>query len=301
MKGLSEAAGMQVQISAASIQTLEESVRPAALEVFEQVEAALLQEAEQQVTGDLERWLGSLPEPASGSTELVEGQELFSRVTRSVQVAFLARQEQLLDPQGALACALDSALGECELPLSEAGILEMLELMQVDRGGRGSSTGMQSGENPAQPAGVPHNPRSLTFVFLAEELLAGISMEEIASRALEHLLGAQQALKDDLGSQELSEFYRQVMLECIDERWLNYLTSLEELRYEVRLEGMAHNDPLVIYKNKASQAYSRLLSDLRSVSVALMFQPLAAAGLVGTSQASASEKPAPRLTYLKLG
>ena len=107
-------------------------------------------------------------------------------------------------------------------------------------------------------------------------------------------------MKDDLGSQELSEFYRQVMLECIDERWLDYLTSLEELRYEVRLEGMAHNDPLVIYKSKASQAYSRLLADLRSVSVALMFQPLAAAGLVGTSQASASEKPAPRLTYLEI-
>ena len=92
------------------------------------------------------------------------------------------------------------------------------------------------------------------------------------------------------------------MLECIDERWIDYLTSLEELRYEVRLEGMAHNDPLVMYKSKASQAYSRLLADLRSVSVALMFQPLASQpGLVGTSQASAVEKPAPRLTYLKLG
>jgi len=301
MKGLSEAAGMQVQISAASIQTLEESVRPAALEVFEQVEAALLQEAEQQVTGDLERWLGPLPEPASDGSELVVGQDLCNRVTASVQAAFQVRQERLLEPRGALASALDSALGEYELPLSEAGILELLELMQVSRGGRGASTELQSGENQVQAAAIQNQQWPLTFVFLAEEMLAGVSMEEIASRALAHLLEAQQALKEDLGSHELSEFYRQVMLECIDERWLDYLTSLEELRYEVRLEGMAHNDPLVIYKSKASQAYSRLLADLRTVSVALMFQPLAAAGLVGTSQASASEKPAPRLTYLKLG
>ncbi len=132
-----------------------------------------------------------------------------------------------------------------------------------------------------QPEPVPKPTRSLNYVFLAEEMLAGLSLDEIASRVLEHLLGAQQALKEDLGSQELSAFYRQVMLECIDERWLDYLTSLEELRYEVRLEGMAHNDPLVVYKSKASQAYGRLLADLRSVSVALMFQPLAADRAVG--------------------
>jgi preprotein translocase subunit SecA len=167
--------------------------------------------------------------------------------------------------------------------------------------GPGAPGGELVGEKQVQPAAEIIIHPSLTDVFLAEEMLAGVSIEQIASQALEHLHGAQQALKNDLGSEVLSEFYRQVMLECIDERWVDYLTSLEELRYEVRLEGMAHNDPLVIYKSKASQAYSKLLADLRSVSVALMFQPLAAAGLVGTSQASASEKPAPRLTYLKLG
>ena len=58
-------------------------------------------------------------------------------MTASVQAAFQARQERLLDPQGnAGQRSSNSALGECELPLSEAGILEMLELMQVESGSR---------------------------------------------------------------------------------------------------------------------------------------------------------------------
>jgi hypothetical protein len=72
------------------------------------------------------------------------------------------------------------------------------------------------------------------------------------------------------------------MLECIDERCG---PDILENCAAVRLEGMAHNDPLVVYR--AGLAGLRwLLADLRSVSVALMFRPLAAAGLVGTSQAS---------------
>ena len=74
---------------------------------------------------------------------------------------------------------------------------------------------------------------------------------------------AQQALKEDLGLEDLNEAYRDLLLASIDERWIDYLTRLEELRYEVRLEGMAHNDPLVVYKSKASGAYQALLVELR--------------------------------------
>ncbi len=82
---------------------------------------------------------------------------------------------------------------------------------------------------------------------------------------------------------------------------MEYLTHLEELRYEVRLEGMAHNDPLVVYKSKSSSAYGALLVELRRAAVAQMFHFLSAASLAGTSEASSLEKATPRLTFLKLG
>ncbi len=112
---------------------------------------------------------------------------------------------------------------------------------------------------------------------------------------------AQQVLKTDLGAQALSAAYRQMLLSNIDLRWVDYLTKLEELRYEVRLEGMAHNDPLVMYKSRASGAYTALLAELRQASVMHMFTFLASALSAGNAEASALEKATPRLTYLKLG
>jgi hypothetical protein len=100
VKGLSEAAGMPVQISAGSIQNLEDSPRPAALEILEQVEAALLEEAETQVTADLERWLGQLPAPTTASTVPDQRQDLCRRLAGTVRAVFEARKERLLDPQG---------------------------------------------------------------------------------------------------------------------------------------------------------------------------------------------------------
>jgi preprotein translocase subunit SecA len=146
----------------------------------------------------------------------------------------------------------------------------------------------------------PANPH-LTYVFLAEELLAHTSADEIAAQALDHLLEAQQVLKEDLGMEMMNEIYRELLLASIDEHWIDYLTRLEELRYEVRLEGMAHNDPLVVYKSKASGAYGALLTELRRVAVAQMFTVPVAVGQAADAEASSLEKATPRLTYLKLG
>jgi preprotein translocase subunit SecA len=141
----------------------------------------------------------------------------------------------------------------------------------------------------------------LTYIFLAEELLNDAPADEIAAQALQHLLQAQAVMKTDLGAVELNEAYRRLLLWSIDERWVDYLTRLEELRYEVRLEGMAHNDPLVMYKSMASGAYGTLLTELRRLAVAQMFTFLPATRPDGAAEASALEKATPKLTYLKLG
>ena len=104
-----------------------------------------------------------------------------------------------------------------------------------------------------------------------------------------------------MGDHQLNEAYRALLLASIDERWIDYLTRLEELRYEVRLEGMAHNDPLVMYKSKASSAYGKLLAELRRLAVAQMFILPISMHSDGTAEASTLEKASPRLTYLKLG
>jgi preprotein translocase subunit SecA len=207
---------------------------------------------------------------------------------------------RLLGAQGELARRLEAALPELDGPLGESRSLELMELIRIPGAGAPLENGAAA--NDEETSLIPGQNRPLlTYIFLADELLANTAADEIADQALDHLLAAQQTLKDDLGAENLNEAYRELLLASIDERWVEYLTRLEELRYEVRLEGMAHNDPLVMFKSRASSAYGALLAELRRVAVAQMFTYPLASRLTGSAEASSLEKATPRLTFLKLG
>lgn len=302
-KALSEAAGMPVQLSENGWRALGENPRTAAIEVLDQIEAALLQDAATHISVILERLLGQPPAPNPATSQPGDPQDLPNLAHIAVQAAFRERRERLLGDQGELANLLVALISDLSGPLGEQRSLALLERIRAaDHALPALSTQAEDHADSAisPPGSDAHRPR-LTYVFLAEELLAHTSPDEIASQALEHLLEAQQALKEDLGNVALNQAYRSLLLASIDERWVEYLTRLEELRYEVRLEGMAHNDPLVMYKSKASSAYGALLAELRRVAVAQMFTFPVADRLAAISEASLLEKATPKLTFLKLG
>jgi preprotein translocase subunit SecA len=296
-KALSDAAGIPVQLSEDGWRALQENPRAAGIEVLDQIEEALFQDAAAHLWAVLERLLG---QPPVGQTLPVDPQDLASRAQAAVSAAFQDRRMRLLGAQGELARRLEAALPELDGPLGESRSLELMELIRIPGAGAPLENGAAA--NDEETSLIPGQNRPLlTYIFLADELLANTAADEIADQALDHLLAAQQTLKDDLGAENLNEAYRELLLASIDERWVEYLTRLEELRYEVRLEGMAHNDPLVMFKSRASSAYGALLAELRRVAVAQMFTYPLASRLTGSAEASSLEKATPRLTFLKLG
>ncbi len=323
LEALSDAAGLPVQLSEAGWQALKNNRRAAAIEVLDQIEADSFKNAAERLSVVLERLLGQCPDPDPADLPLASPEEMIDRARDAAQNAFDIRQERLLAPQGELARILEAALPELDGPLAEGRALMLLELIragdELTTEGKPPTTsdGEQATGDGRQGAGdeqqIPEDeqvtrasspetvaPR-LSYIFLVDDLLANTPPDEIARWALEHLMGAQKALQADLGVEALSEAYRQLLLASIDERWVDYLTHLEELRYEVRLEGMAHNDPLVMYKSRASGAYETLMTELRRAVVAQMFHFLPHDRLVGVAEASSLEKATPRLTFLKLG
>jgi preprotein translocase subunit SecA len=303
-KALSEAAGMPIQLSDDGWRLLKDNPREASIEVLDQVEAALFKDAADHLAAIFERLLGQPFANGSDEQSYTDPQELLAHAQARVLAAFQARKERLLGVRGELGSALASALPSLDGPLGEERSLALLELMRTPEL-KLQPVNTPAVETPLEetpPVETPRNegPR-LTYVFLADELLAQAHPDEITGQALDHLLMAQQALKENLGPEGLNEAYRELLLTSIDERWIDYLTRLEELRYEVRLEGMAQNDPLVVYKSKASGAYQALLAELRRAAVAQMFYFPIAVQQAASAEASSLEKAAPRLTYLKLG
>jgi preprotein translocase subunit SecA len=81
----------------------------------------------------------------------------------------------------------------------------------------------------------------------------------------------QRGVRMAMGWHLMNEIYRQLLLSVISELWVDYLTQVESLRVSIGLEAYAQRDPLVQYKGKASELFSKLLSDIRTGVISRMF------------------------------
>lgn len=64
------------------------------------------------------------------------------------------------------------------------------------------------------------------------------------------------------GKTEFNSFIRYVYLRNIDKRWIDHLDALEELKEAAHLMSYAQKNPLVEYKNTASDAFDEMIGDI---------------------------------------
>ena len=64
------------------------------------------------------------------------------------------------------------------------------------------------------------------------------------------------------GDDPINHIFKVVALGAIDNRWMDHLTAIDDLRGGVRLRGYAQKDPLVEYKNEAFTMFENLVSGI---------------------------------------
>jgi len=81
---------------------------------------------------------------------------------------------------------------------------------------------------------------------------------ELAQVALETF----DAKENILGSENLRELERQVMLRVIDTRWMEHLLEMDYLKEGIGLRAMGQRDPLVEYKTEAYEMFGGLVATI---------------------------------------
>ncbi|MDQ6744141.1 MAG: preprotein translocase subunit SecA [Candidatus Dormibacteraeota bacterium] len=93
----------------------------------------------------------------------------------------------------------------------------------------------------------------------------------------EYLYGAAieayDAKEKEFGDEELfRSIERFVVLRTIDQKWVDYLTTMEHFREGISLQAYGQKDPLVEYKNEAHTMFEELTEGIRADIVANMFR-----------------------------
>ena len=67
----------------------------------------------------------------------------------------------------------------------------------------------------------------------------------------------------EIGSEEMRELERVVMLKVVDEKWMNHIDSMDELKNGIGLRAYGQQDPVVKYRVEGMDMFDEMISDIK--------------------------------------
>ncbi len=83
--------------------------------------------------------------------------------------------------------------------------------------------------------------------------------EELKKRAME--IYAQK--EEEFGSEQMRELERVVMLKVVDEKWMNHIDAMDELKNGIGLRAYGQKDPVVQYRLEGFDMFDEMVNDIK--------------------------------------
>ncbi len=84
-------------------------------------------------------------------------------------------------------------------------------------------------------------------------------LEELKKKAMENY----EAKEQEIGSDEMRELERVVMLKVVDEKWMNHIDSMDELKNGIGLRAYGQKDPVVQYRLEGFDMFDEMVNDIK--------------------------------------
>ncbi|MGI6550468.1 MAG: preprotein translocase subunit SecA [Syntrophomonadales bacterium] len=90
---------------------------------------------------------------------------------------------------------------------------------------------------------------------LSVDTLRGMTRREVVEYLQDEAHRMYEEREEELGSETLRELERAIMLRVIDEKWMDHIDAMDQLREGINLRAYGQRDPLIEYKFEAFDAY----------------------------------------------
>lgn len=114
-------------------------------------------------------------------------------------------------------------------------------------------------------------------LFLEPEQLAVNDLEDMGKEAIRHVLQEKahenyEAREAIFGAEIMREFERMIMLRVVDQKWVDHLTDMEDLREGIGLRAYGQRDPLIEYKREAYDMFQNMIASIQEDMVRFLFK-----------------------------
>ena len=104
------------------------------------------------------------------------------------------------------------------------------------------------------------------------EELEDLSRPEVLEFLLDKSLEAYDAREAELGEETMREIERVVTLRIVDERWMDHLDAMDQLREGIGLRAYGQKDPLVEYKFEGYEMFQNMIASIQEDVVRYIFR-----------------------------
>lgn len=101
-----------------------------------------------------------------------------------------------------------------------------------------------------------------TLDFGSEDL-KGITRIQCKEFLLERTHALYEAREQELGSETMRELEKAIMLRIIDDKWMDHIDAMDQLRNGISLRAYAQRDPLIEYKFEAYEAFQTMIYSIK--------------------------------------
>jgi preprotein translocase subunit SecA len=95
------------------------------------------------------------------------------------------------------------------------------------------------------------------------EELHGMTKVEVKELVGEKTHALYEARETELGSETMREIEKAIMLRIIDNKWMDHIDAMDQLRNGINLRAYAQRDPLVEYKFEAYEAFQNMVFSIK--------------------------------------
>jgi len=104
---------------------------------------------------------------------------------------------------------------------------------------------------------------SLGISDVASLLEGKFNRNNLVSELQERAHQIYEAKEQEFGEENLRELERVVMLKVVDQKWMDHIDNMDELKKGIGLQGYGQKDPVVQYRLEGTEMFDAMIEDIR--------------------------------------
>jgi preprotein translocase subunit SecA len=100
--------------------------------------------------------------------------------------------------------------------------------------------------------------------------LESVTKESVKSSILNKAMEIYASKEADFGSETMRELERVILLRVVDEKWMDHIDAMDQLRYGIGLRAYGQRDPVVEYKFEGFEMFEEMIRSIREEAVKML-------------------------------